>query len=179
MINLCLVVIATQFSETKRRETERMIAERKRFSPTSSTILSEFGQNEPGSCWDELLNLAGHMLKKAKRKLVNQYTRMRGREAVETRLKLSSKAMNRRRHLKNSARLKLKVYRYHVANHQMICRDNNNNNSSVRTSGGNSINSGVKNSNSLQLNNTLNSSTGVDLGKILFKCPSVKRNYQS
>lgn len=168
MINLCLVVIATQFSETKRRETERMIAERKRFSPTSSTILSEFGQNEPGSCWDELLNLAGHMLKKAKRKLVNQYTKMRGKEAVETRLKLTSKAMNRRRHLKNSVRLKLKVYRYHVANHQMICRENNN--SSARTGG-------AKN-NSFQLNNTFNSSTGVDLGKI-FKYRSVERNCQS
>ena len=32
MINLCLVVIATQFSETKKRETERMLAERRRFS---------------------------------------------------------------------------------------------------------------------------------------------------
>ncbi|KAK7506411.1 hypothetical protein BaRGS_00002523 [Batillaria attramentaria] len=31
MINLCLVVIATQFSETKKRETERMMQERKRF----------------------------------------------------------------------------------------------------------------------------------------------------
>lgn len=30
MINLCLVVIATQFAETKRRETERMLQERRR-----------------------------------------------------------------------------------------------------------------------------------------------------
>ena len=30
MVNLCLVVIATQFAETKRRETERMLEERKR-----------------------------------------------------------------------------------------------------------------------------------------------------
>ena len=29
MINLCLVVIATQFSETKRRETAKMKAERR------------------------------------------------------------------------------------------------------------------------------------------------------
>ena len=40
MINLCLVVIATQFSETKKRETERMAVERarrRRHSRSSST----------------------------------------------------------------------------------------------------------------------------------------------
>lgn len=36
MINLCLVVIATQFAETKRRETERMMQERKRLRSTGS-----------------------------------------------------------------------------------------------------------------------------------------------
>lgn len=36
MINLCLVVIATQFAETKRRETERMLQERKRMRSVSS-----------------------------------------------------------------------------------------------------------------------------------------------
>ena len=36
MINLCLVVIATQFSETKKRETAKMKAEREKFSSTSS-----------------------------------------------------------------------------------------------------------------------------------------------
>ncbi|VDL71627.1 unnamed protein product [Nippostrongylus brasiliensis] len=35
MINLCLVVIATQFAETKRRETERMLQERKRLQSRS------------------------------------------------------------------------------------------------------------------------------------------------
>ena len=51
MINLCLVVIATQFSETKKRETERMLAERRRFSRSSSTLVSD----EPGSCWEETI----------------------------------------------------------------------------------------------------------------------------
>lgn len=36
MINLCLVVIATQFAETKRRETERMLQERKRMRSCGS-----------------------------------------------------------------------------------------------------------------------------------------------
>ena len=40
MINLCLVVIATQFSETKKRETAKMKAERAKF--TSSSTLSSF-----------------------------------------------------------------------------------------------------------------------------------------
>ena len=39
MINLCLVVIATQFSETKRRETAKMKAERAKFA-SSSTLSS-------------------------------------------------------------------------------------------------------------------------------------------
>ena len=44
MINLCLVVIATQFSETKKRETAKMKAEREKFSSTStlSTVESRF-----------------------------------------------------------------------------------------------------------------------------------------
>lgn len=36
MINLCLVVIATQFAETKRRETERMLAERAQYKSSAS-----------------------------------------------------------------------------------------------------------------------------------------------
>ena len=36
MINLCLVVIATQFSETKKRETAKMKAERAEFSFSES-----------------------------------------------------------------------------------------------------------------------------------------------
>ena len=39
MINLCLVVIATQFSETKKRETAKMKAERAKYS-SSSTLSS-------------------------------------------------------------------------------------------------------------------------------------------
>ena len=44
MINLCLVVIATQFSETKKRETAKMKAERAEFSSSStlSTIKSRY-----------------------------------------------------------------------------------------------------------------------------------------
>lgn len=76
MINLCLVVIATQFSETKKRETERMIAERRRFSRSSSTLLSDSG-GEPGSCWEELLKYAGHLFRKTKRRILRKYNQYR------------------------------------------------------------------------------------------------------
>uniref|UniRef100_A0A8C3AVY2 Calcium channel, voltage-dependent, T type, alpha 1G subunit n=1 Tax=Cyclopterus lumpus TaxID=8103 RepID=A0A8C3AVY2_CYCLU len=52
MINLCLVVIATQFSETKQRESQLMKEQRVRFMSNASTLAS---LSEPGSCYDELL----------------------------------------------------------------------------------------------------------------------------
>ncbi|CAF3603222.1 unnamed protein product [Adineta steineri] len=66
MINLCLVVIATQFSETKKRETERMLAERRRFSRSSSTLTSD----EPGSCWEETIKYLERLWKHAYKRLV-------------------------------------------------------------------------------------------------------------
>lgn len=65
MINLCLVVIATQFSETKKREMERMLQERKRFHSTS-TLASN---SEPGSCYDEIIKYIAHLWRRARRKL--------------------------------------------------------------------------------------------------------------
>ncbi len=52
MINLCLVVIATQFSETKQRESQLMKEQRVRSRSNASTLNSF---SEPGSCYDELL----------------------------------------------------------------------------------------------------------------------------
>jgi len=54
MINLCLVVIATQFSETKKREMERMRLERERFRSTS-TLASSTNNSEPTSCYAEIV----------------------------------------------------------------------------------------------------------------------------
>ena len=65
MINLCLVVIATQFSETKKRETERMLAERRRFSRSSSTLVSD----EPGSCWEETIKYLERLWRRASKHL--------------------------------------------------------------------------------------------------------------
>ena len=54
MINLCLVVIATQFSETKKREMERMRLERARFHSTS-TLASSTNTSEPTTCYAEIV----------------------------------------------------------------------------------------------------------------------------
>ena len=54
MINLCLVVIATQFSETKQREQKLMEEARLRFLSNDSTLAS---YQPPGSMYTELLRL--------------------------------------------------------------------------------------------------------------------------
>ncbi|XP_049335285.1 voltage-dependent T-type calcium channel subunit alpha-1I [Astyanax mexicanus] len=64
MINLCLVVIATQFSETKQRE-HQLMQEQRAACLSSSTLAS---LAEPGDCYEELFQLACHILRKARRR---------------------------------------------------------------------------------------------------------------
>jgi len=71
MINLCLVVIATQFSETKKRETERMWAERQR-SSSSATLASV---DQLGSCYDEILRYVAHLGRVARRRVLALWRR--------------------------------------------------------------------------------------------------------
>ncbi|XP_045155916.1 voltage-dependent T-type calcium channel subunit alpha-1G isoform X3 [Echinops telfairi] len=66
MINLCLVVIATQFSETKQRESQLMREQRVRFLSNASTLASF---SEPGSCYEELLKYLVYILRKGARRL--------------------------------------------------------------------------------------------------------------
>uniref|UniRef100_A0A8C2Y6R0 Calcium voltage-gated channel subunit alpha1 H n=1 Tax=Coturnix japonica TaxID=93934 RepID=A0A8C2Y6R0_COTJA len=70
MINLCLVVIATQFSETKQRENQLMQEQRARYLSNDSTIASF---SEPGSCYEELLKYICHIFRKVKRRTVRLY----------------------------------------------------------------------------------------------------------
>lgn len=69
MINLCLVVIATQFSETKKREMERMRLERARFQSTS-TLASSTNNSEPTSCYAEIIKYIAHLWRRSKRKIL-------------------------------------------------------------------------------------------------------------
>ncbi|XP_056626060.1 voltage-dependent T-type calcium channel subunit alpha-1H [Triplophysa dalaica] len=71
MINLCLVVIATQFSETKQRENQLMQEQRARFRSNESTLAS---LAEPGSCYEEMLKYLVHVC----RKLCRHVTRLYG-----------------------------------------------------------------------------------------------------
>uniref|UniRef100_A0A3Q1EM62 Voltage-dependent T-type calcium channel subunit alpha-1I-like n=1 Tax=Acanthochromis polyacanthus TaxID=80966 RepID=A0A3Q1EM62_9TELE len=73
MINLCLVVIATQFSETKQREHQLMQEQRARCS-SSSTLASE-----PGDCYEELFQLVCHFFRKARRQTVALFNTLRGK----------------------------------------------------------------------------------------------------
>lgn len=77
MINLCLVVIATQFSETKQRESQLMKEQRVRFMSNASTLASF---SEPGSCYDELLKYLVYIIRKATRQL-GHLTRAAARRA--------------------------------------------------------------------------------------------------
>ncbi|CAM5102820.1 unnamed protein product [Natator depressus] len=70
MINLCLVVIATQFSETKQRESQLMKEQRVRYLSNASTLASF---SEPGSCYDELLKYLVYIAHKASKQVVKGY----------------------------------------------------------------------------------------------------------
>uniref|UniRef100_UPI00358F5E64 voltage-dependent T-type calcium channel subunit alpha-1G-like n=1 Tax=Myxine glutinosa TaxID=7769 RepID=UPI00358F5E64 len=70
MINLCLVVIATQFSETKQRENKLMLEQRTRFMSNDSTLASF---SEPGTCYDELIRYATHICRKARRRFLARF----------------------------------------------------------------------------------------------------------
>uniref|UniRef100_A0A8D2LVQ0 Calcium voltage-gated channel subunit alpha1 H n=1 Tax=Varanus komodoensis TaxID=61221 RepID=A0A8D2LVQ0_VARKO len=76
MINLCLVVIATQFSETKQRENQLMQEQRARYLSNDSTIASF---SEPGSCYEELLKYLCHVFRKAKRRALRLYASWQSR----------------------------------------------------------------------------------------------------
>ncbi|KAF3687867.1 Voltage-dependent T-type calcium channel subunit alpha-1H [Channa argus] len=76
MINLCLVVIATQFSETKQREHALMKSEQRarQLHQSASTLASD---SQPGSCYEEIIRYLAHLGRKAWRRLSRFYTRTR------------------------------------------------------------------------------------------------------
>lgn len=87
MINLCLVVIATQFAETKRRETERMLQERKRMQSSASFTSSDQGgldsaKGETGgdSVYAALVRMLGYWTRRLKRMVLDYWDRLRNRK---------------------------------------------------------------------------------------------------
>lgn len=88
MINLCLVVIATQFSETKKREMERMRLERARFQ-SSSTLASSTNNSEPTSCYAEIVKYIAHLWRRSKRRLLKKIRLYRVRRDLRRDQKIS------------------------------------------------------------------------------------------
>lgn len=78
MINLCLVVIATQFSETKKREMERMRLERARYHSTST--LASTSASESASCYRQIIKYIAHLWRRNKRRLLRRYRAYRSRK---------------------------------------------------------------------------------------------------
>ncbi|XP_060714817.1 voltage-dependent T-type calcium channel subunit alpha-1G isoform X5 [Tachysurus vachellii] len=110
MINLCLVVIATQFSETKQRESQLMKEQRVRFMSNASTLASF---SEPGSCYDELLKYLVYIVRKATRQL-GHLTRAAARRAgikICASPALEPPNAKRRRHRKRQSSI------HHLVNH--------------------------------------------------------------
>lgn len=116
MINLCLVVIATQFSETKKREMERMRLERKRFQ-SSSTLASSTNNSEPSSCYAEIVRYIAHLWRRNKRKLLKKIRLYRvQREQRRDRKIISGETIRlncARRHHPNCPRLRQNVSQKH------------------------------------------------------------------
>lgn len=71
MINLCLVVIATQFSATKKREMERMRQERMKFS-SSSTLTAN---SESTNCYTVIVKSIARSMRHAKIAFINYLKR--------------------------------------------------------------------------------------------------------
>ena len=97
MINLCLVVIATQFSETKKREMERMRQERARYQSTST--LASMSASETTSCYRQIIRYIAHLWRRSKRRLLRRYRAYRSRRRQQHSLRRLSlhKRRGRRR----------------------------------------------------------------------------------
>lgn len=68
LTNLCLVVVATQFSETRQRESALMEIARKKARSTSSTIFTP-SDGENKGCYNQILSMLHHYIMRASRKV--------------------------------------------------------------------------------------------------------------
>uniref|UniRef100_A0A669Q0L4 Calcium voltage-gated channel subunit alpha1 I n=1 Tax=Phasianus colchicus TaxID=9054 RepID=A0A669Q0L4_PHACC len=93
MINLCLVVIATQFSETKQREHQLMQEQRARYL-SSSTVASYM---EPGDCYEEIFQYVCHIMRKAKRRTLGLYNSIQSRRQGHTEPSDAQRGANRKK----------------------------------------------------------------------------------
>ncbi|XP_062859150.1 voltage-dependent T-type calcium channel subunit alpha-1G [Trichomycterus rosablanca] len=116
MINLCLVVIATQFSETKQRESQLMKEQRVRFMSNASTLASF---SEPGSCYDELLKYLVYIVRKTTRQLGHLARAAARRAGLRVRASpvLEPPNSRRRRHRQRQGSIHHLVHHHHHHHH--------------------------------------------------------------
>ncbi|XP_054168183.1 voltage-dependent T-type calcium channel subunit alpha-1H-like [Oppia nitens] len=88
MINLCLVVIATQFSETKKREMERMRQERARCH--SQSTLASYSASEPNNCYAALIKYLAHLWRKSRRTTIRWYRQRRKTKELSSTIDMST-----------------------------------------------------------------------------------------
>ncbi|XP_060754243.1 voltage-dependent T-type calcium channel subunit alpha-1H [Neoarius graeffei] len=113
MINLCLVVIATQFSETKQRENQLMREQRARFRSNESTLQS---LAEPGSCYEEILNYLGYLLRKFYRYIIHLYNDV-WRKSKSVNLGESAAVGGANGHWSNKEKIELTRHVFHHNHH--------------------------------------------------------------
>ena len=107
MTNLCLVVITTQFQETKQRESELLRQSRRREGTSTSTIASSrYGKD---GCWTEILRYIEHLFRRCKRRLQRKFNCKYCDDGSKKRR--TSKRRGRRR------RQKKLVYHHHHHHH--------------------------------------------------------------
>ncbi len=141
MINLCLVVIATQFSETKQRESQLMKEQRVRSRSNASTLNSF---SEPGSCYDELLKYLVHIIRKGTRQICH-LIRATGRRAglqICASPQLEPPTTKRRRQKQRQGSIRhIMHHQHHLHHHYHL------GNGSVQTDGGREVDNGSQSGN--------------------------------
>ena len=107
LTNLCLVVITTQFQETKQRENELLRASRRREGTSTSTIASSrYGRD---GCWVDILKYIGHVYRRLKRRFHKRFNWKYCEESSKR-----TKTSKRRKRRKRTKKL---VYHHHHHHH--------------------------------------------------------------
>ena len=120
MTNLCLVVITTQFQETKQRENELLRASRRRDGTSTSTIASSrYGKD---GCWVEILKYIEHLFRRLKRGLHRRFN-WKCCDTAGTRTRVSRRSKQRRKKKKLVYHHHHHHHHHHHYHHHVHCTD--------------------------------------------------------
>ena len=120
MTNLCLVVITTQFQETKQRENELLRASRRREGTSTSTIASSrYGKD---GCWVEILKYIEHLIRRLKRGLHRRFN-WKCCESADKQTRTSKRRKRRKRKKKFVYHHHHHHHHHHHYHHHVHCTD--------------------------------------------------------